>query len=139
MGFRRIESCCLCLVIYVVSVFVAFSIIMWYRYLLLNSTVISVYGCPCDWLLIDNKCFHVSLDPYTWSDARGYCQSRGSDLIVIKTSKKNDVLKQFLPAFKPSTSLWIGAQDVLTEGDWKWIGAGYVDAFSGKRTLTVLL
>ncbi len=99
--------------------------------MLLISTVISVYGCECDWLLIDNKCFHVSPTTYTWSDARSYCQSSSSDLIVMETSTKNDVLEQFLPAFDLSIGLWVGARDVGTEGDWKWIGDIDID-YSGR-------
>ncbi|XP_072044810.1 uncharacterized protein [Amphiura filiformis] len=91
---------------------------------LLILQVISTDGCESDWTLLDNKCYNISYDRYTWTGARCYCQGRNSDLAVIETSTKYTLMKQILPSydFPFGGGQWLGAQDTETEDDWKWIG-----------------
>ena len=48
-------------------------------------------GCPKDWDLHGNSCYHVNDTPtLKWSDAQATCQNFGGDLAVIRSEDENN-------------------------------------------------
>ena len=53
----------------------------------------------------------------TWSAARDDCRSRGGDLAMATTSALDDAIR----AAAAGAVVWIGASDLTTEGQWRWV------------------
>ncbi|XP_029202741.2 brevican core protein-like isoform X1 [Acropora millepora] len=67
------------------------------------------YTCPPGFVVHGESCYYVSPSASTWNNSRGFCQTFGADLAVIKSEDEN----QFFYHLLRSTS------NVLRDG---WIG-----------------
>ena len=59
----------------------------------------------------------------TWTDAKHSCISRGAHLVDINNEEENSfLLKTFagLLVNGKNRGTWIGLNDVMHEGDWRW-------------------
>jgi hypothetical protein len=78
-------------------------------------------ACPSDASLgPDGRCWHTSSTLRTRSSARTYCQNRGAgwDLAKITSSAVNSFAHGLFSS--STTSRWIGANDIQTEGTFLW-------------------
>ncbi|KAJ8600742.1 hypothetical protein CTAYLR_003932 [Chrysophaeum taylorii] len=55
-----------------------------------------------------------------WNKARDHCREKGGELAKVRDNDANDALIR-LAKSRGYVSLWLGAQDKGTEGDWLWI------------------
>ena len=51
------------------------------------------------------------------ASARAFCQQRGADLVTLDDANEESWLYGFVTE---SGSIWIGANDIEQEGDWRW-------------------
>jgi len=68
----------------------------------------------------EDRCFVLSTELRTWSDARSACQALGTgwDLVTIRNAERNTWLIGLLGTVQDA---WIGASDLDTEGVWRWV------------------
>lgn len=60
----------------------------------------------------------------TWTAARAAATGLGAgwDLVTLTSAEEDAFVRTLLPASPIArTHLWIGANDAVTEGDWKWV------------------
>jgi hypothetical protein len=69
----------------------------------------------------DQRCFELVTTLSSWANARTRCQShgRGWDLATIRGATRNAWLTSMLGSI---TDAWVGASDLQTEGEWRWVG-----------------
>lgn len=69
----------------------------------------------------DERCFALVTTPSTWSEAQLACQERGNgwDLAVIREPEQNAWLVEISGDV---IDAWVGASDLESEGDWRWVG-----------------
>ncbi|XP_052773318.1 perlucin-like protein [Mya arenaria] len=68
-------------------------------------------------------CYHFSHDRETWIDAKSVCNTLlDGRLAEITDPAAYRFLAQEI--VKLNTDFWIGADDILLEGEWKWVSSG---------------
>lgn len=73
--------------------------------------------------------YWVSPTGMDWHQARKKCQLMGGHLVVIDTVEEMDfVMKQ-----ADGRSVWVGATDERSEGNWKWVNGKGMDVQKLKR------
>ena len=68
-------------------------------------------------------CYAYMKDPKTWSEAEVMCKAVGGYLAEVHTQQENDVLEKIIFENIHKT-IWLGAHDLITEGNWIWAGTG---------------
>uniref|UniRef100_A0A8C1IRS3 C-type lectin domain-containing protein n=1 Tax=Cyprinus carpio TaxID=7962 RepID=A0A8C1IRS3_CYPCA len=63
------------------------------------------------WIYYNFSFYYISSERKSWSDSSRDCQQRGTDLVIINSSKEQIAV---------SDQFWIGLGKM--EGEWKWIG-----------------
>uniref|UniRef100_A0A8C2DFM5 C-type lectin domain-containing protein n=1 Tax=Cyprinus carpio TaxID=7962 RepID=A0A8C2DFM5_CYPCA len=66
---------------------------------------------PFKWIYYNFSFYYISSERKSWSDSSRDCQQRGTDLVIINSSKEQIAV---------SDQFWIGLGKM--EGEWKWIG-----------------
>uniref|UniRef100_A0A8C2ZNU1 Selectin P n=1 Tax=Cyclopterus lumpus TaxID=8103 RepID=A0A8C2ZNU1_CYCLU len=66
--------------------------------------------------------YHYSNTSMNWTQARQWCQSTYTDMVVIQSQKENDYLVSLLPNRKQSPYFWIGITKKQKNETWTWIG-----------------
>lgn len=64
--------------------------------------------------------YSVTPTAMTWQGAQSYCKGQGGSLAVHGVKGRLSE-RQEIASSLSSTDLWIGANDIDTEGSWKWI------------------
>ncbi|XP_059199127.1 CD209 antigen-like protein C [Centropristis striata] len=72
--------------------------------------------CPAGWTMFSFACYLLSDGADSWDKGRDDCMNRGADLVIIDSVKEQKFLVEFT---KEHT--WIGLNDKVKEGTWKWI------------------
>ena len=73
----------------------------------------------CDLITERGICFsYFTNSPSNWTTARSRCAVWGGDLATI-TNRNEDVLLDLI-AGVPTSPIWIGYNDIETEGEFKW-------------------
>ncbi|XP_044054745.1 P-selectin-like isoform X2 [Siniperca chuatsi] len=85
----------------------------WTLILLLGS---SLAGTIFGWT------YHYSNNTMTWAQARHWCQTYYTDMVVIQNQKENDHLVSKLPNRTGSPYYWIGITKNHKNETWTWIG-----------------
>ncbi|XP_076027212.1 C-type lectin domain family 4 member K-like isoform X2 [Genypterus blacodes] len=67
------------------------------------------------WVYFRDSLYSVSSIMKNWQDSRDDCLQRGADLMIINSKEEQDFAKRF------KKQLWIGLNDIETEGTWKWL------------------
>ena len=67
-------------------------------------------GCPQDWVLHGNSCYHVIDTPtLKWSSARTTCQNLGGDLVIIRSESENNFVRDLMhKQTSQNLGAWIG-------------------------------
>ncbi|XP_072846444.2 CD209 antigen-like protein D [Pogona vitticeps] len=69
------------------------------------------------WQEFHGSCYYFSETAEKWTDAKKLCALSNSHLIIINSRKEQD----FVIGNIKSVSMWLGLNDVHTEGTWHWI------------------
>ena len=85
--------------------------------------------CSCDegWYEIPHRgCFFVSESEMNWVNGQAYCEDQGGYIAEVVDAELQNVLTQFIRMIDGSSTIgaWIGANDLGTEGNWKWLHSG---------------
>ncbi|KAL3841961.1 hypothetical protein ACJMK2_020037 [Sinanodonta woodiana] len=77
--------------------------------------------CGDGWLFRENSCYHISHDREEWASAEFMCHTMGGYLVEINNADEGHFLEHQVKLFNFSEGqTWIGATDILVEGDWVW-------------------
>uniref|UniRef100_A0A4W5Q7E2 C-type lectin domain-containing protein n=1 Tax=Hucho hucho TaxID=62062 RepID=A0A4W5Q7E2_9TELE len=71
--------------------------------------------CPEGWRKFESSWYFLSTVIKPWDESRQDCLERGADLVVINSDKEQEFLNNLNQYF------WIGLNDSVTEGTWKWV------------------
>ncbi|XP_033727772.1 perlucin-like [Pecten maximus] len=88
-------------------------------------------GCPIAFQQYGESCYKVFTFPSSWIDAKKFCMVFGGDLVKIETQSEETMLEQVLNDVHVNRTAkvenyWVDGSDVLSEGDWMWVGTpGY--------------
>ncbi|XP_067454216.1 L-selectin-like isoform X1 [Thunnus thynnus] len=66
--------------------------------------------------------YHYSPTPMNWTQARQWCQTHYTDMVVIQNQKENDYLVSLLPNKTKSPYYWIGITKNHKNETWTWVG-----------------
>ncbi|XP_070816913.1 L-selectin-like [Chaetodon trifascialis] len=66
--------------------------------------------------------YHYSNNTMNWIQARQWCQTNYTDMVVIQNQKENDYLVSQLPIRNRSPHYWIGITKNHKNETWTWIG-----------------
>ncbi|XP_056015013.1 perlucin-like protein isoform X2 [Ostrea edulis] len=83
-------------------------------------------GCPLEWSEYQGECLHFSNHPRGWVDAARECRKYGAYLMTDDNEEKHNFVTQVLTVLHEfrETGFWIGADDYIFEGQWRWIETG---------------
>ncbi|XP_045905070.1 L-selectin-like isoform X1 [Micropterus dolomieu] len=85
----------------------------WTLILLLGSSLAGTVFC---WT------YHYSNKIMNWTQARQWCQTNYTDMVVIQSQAENDYLVSKLPNLTSSPYYWIGITKQNKNDTWTWIG-----------------
>ncbi|XP_055765945.1 C-type lectin domain family 4 member M-like isoform X1 [Salvelinus fontinalis] len=71
--------------------------------------------CPEGWQKFESSWYFLSIETKTWKESREDCLERGADLVIINSREEQTFL------FNLQMRAWIGLDDSVTEGTWKWV------------------
>nr|XP_040027916.1 macrophage mannose receptor 1-like [Gasterosteus aculeatus aculeatus] len=75
--------------------------------------------CAAPWIPYNGHCFHLQRVIQTWSDAQKECRKEGGDLVSIRhVEDQSFVISQL--GFASADELWIGLNDIKSEGLFDW-------------------
>ncbi|XP_061180795.1 perlucin-like protein [Saccostrea echinata] len=74
--------------------------------------------CSDGWFRFEDHCYYNNLTDITWNEAENVCNHHGAYLVEINSSYENLWLDRELP--NEERHRWIGATDILTEGQFLW-------------------
>nr|XP_061791033.1 P-selectin-like [Nerophis lumbriciformis] len=66
--------------------------------------------------------YHYSNSTMTWTNARKWCQTYYTDMVVVQNQDENAELVSFLPNKNHSPYYWLGITREHKDGNWIWIG-----------------
>ncbi|XP_032992263.1 CD209 antigen-like protein C [Lacerta agilis] len=72
---------------------------------------------PLSWHAFLGSCYYYSADEKQWEDARKFCITISSHLVIINSKREQD----FVVTKIKLTSVWIGLSDAVKEGAWQWV------------------
>ncbi|CAJ1072733.1 macrophage mannose receptor 1-like isoform X1 [Xyrichtys novacula] len=75
--------------------------------------------CPSPWIPYNGHCFHLNRQPQTWSGAQKECRKEGGDLATINNVEDQSFVISQL-GYASTDELWIGLNDIRTEGLFDW-------------------
>ncbi|XP_021374608.1 perlucin-like isoform X2 [Mizuhopecten yessoensis] len=91
------------------------------------STTLPPPTCTHSFVLLDGSCYKGIKVSATWPEALAYCEVFGAELAIIKSQQEQTAVEGYLKTLHDpeygSTDhhqYWFGANDFVTEGDWKW-------------------
>ncbi|KAM8849999.1 macrophage mannose receptor 1-like isoform 1-T1 [Spinachia spinachia] len=75
--------------------------------------------CAAPWIPYNGHCFHLQRVVQTWSNAQKECRKEAGDLVSIRhLEDQSFVISQL--GFASTDELWIGLNDIKTEGLFDW-------------------
>ncbi len=75
---------------------------------------------PKEAVVFDGRYYARYDTGYIWEDVEALCESYGGHLLTITSAEERDFVKELLKDGTKST-YWLGATDVETEGDFRWV------------------
>ncbi|KAK3082678.1 hypothetical protein FSP39_002362 [Pinctada imbricata] len=82
--------------------------------------------CPVGWASYNGECFHFSKSTASWLDAQAACRQMGGYLATDDNKEKHDFLTNIASVIHSfgETVFWLGGDDYLFEGVWRWEETG---------------
>ena len=88
-------------------------------------------SCENGWKSYGNNCYFFGINKINWHEAKKECEGRQSHLVKIDSSAESRWLgSEFYHTGITDDALWIGANDLMTEGKWTWISDHSTLAYS---------
>ncbi|XP_063406023.1 CD209 antigen-like protein E [Mytilus trossulus] len=81
----------------------------------INNLKKKSFSCPDDWVTFSGHCYWFVYRNVTWNIAKKNCQQKGGYLAKVDSGAENSWLISKLQA-----EVWIGLNDIETEGQWRW-------------------
>lgn len=75
-------------------------------------------GCTEGWVSFNGRCYLLSDDIITWSQAEKKCQTHGAHLLVPNNQEELDFISSIVEI---QHSYWIGLVERHHEGHWSWV------------------
>ncbi|XP_056277836.1 macrophage mannose receptor 1b isoform X2 [Pseudoliparis swirei] len=75
--------------------------------------------CSAPWIPYNGHCFHLHRTLQTWSDAQKECRKETGDLVSVRNVEDQSFVISQL-GFASTDELWIGLNDIKTEGLFDW-------------------
>uniref|UniRef100_A0A8C3ALJ6 Mannose receptor, C type 1b n=1 Tax=Cyclopterus lumpus TaxID=8103 RepID=A0A8C3ALJ6_CYCLU len=75
--------------------------------------------CSAPWIPYNGHCFHLHRTIQTWSGAQKECRKESGDLVSIRNVEDQSFVISQL-GFASTDELWIGLNDIQTEGLFDW-------------------
>lgn len=85
--------------------------------------------CPVPYVDMDGSCYLAVGAGKTWSDAEAGCEVDGAHLVTVVDVAEHHVVHA-LGASIGATEFWIGYSDRITEGTFRWVSPGGIDALT---------
>lgn len=79
--------------------------------------------CLSGWEQYGQRCFVYMNMMQKWSVAKSTCEALESQLVEIYSAGENNFIKSMMGRFN-SQEIWIGGNDIDTEGEWVWAESG---------------
>ncbi|XP_035898286.1 uncharacterized protein LOC118505883 isoform X4 [Anopheles stephensi] len=79
--------------------------------------------CAFGWIATTQFCISSIERRLSWQEAEAECNRLGGHLMSIRSSEDQQLTDQLLfnsPAYKDDNAYWIGASDLIVEGDFRW-------------------
>uniref|UniRef100_A0A8C8A1F1 C-type lectin domain-containing protein n=1 Tax=Oryzias sinensis TaxID=183150 RepID=A0A8C8A1F1_9TELE len=77
--------------------------------------------CPEGWKIFGRSCYYKSTEQKTWIDSRDFCQSVGSNLVVVNSKEE----QEFVSTLNQNSESWIGLSAKWSswkqKSEWKWV------------------
>ncbi|KAL4240691.1 Asialoglycoprotein receptor 1 [Mactra antiquata] len=86
--------------------------------------VFHVYGCPDGFITHGTQCYHFSHDKEAYMIAQLVCEQMGATLAKIDTQAEGNFLSAQIHNVQTNGHHWIGLNDILEEGTWRWHTTG---------------
>ncbi|KAM4713880.1 type-2 ice-structuring protein-like [Anableps anableps] len=88
----------------------------------LNGTVQRSASCSPGWTRLKGRCYHVFPIFSSWFRAQRNCRSIQAHLASIHDFEVNyQLLRMIMAAGWGHHEVWIGSNDLRTEGHWNWV------------------
>ena len=68
--------------------------------------------------------YEVHYQPRSWVDAEAECTSTGMHLAWVTSEEEQRALSSFIQLSDVGMAVWLGGNDMSTEGVWTWVGDG---------------
>ncbi|XP_068604963.1 macrophage mannose receptor 1b [Brachionichthys hirsutus] len=75
--------------------------------------------CSNPWIPYNGHCFHLYRTAKTWTDAKRECRKEGGDLVSVRNVEDQSFIISQL-GYASTDELWIGLNDISTEGLFDW-------------------
>ncbi|XP_076009596.1 L-selectin [Genypterus blacodes] len=84
------------------------------------TLILLLVGCLVDATM--GWTYHNSSRPMSWSQARNWCKTHHTDMVVIQSQEENDYLVSLLKKRSGAPYYWIGITKSHKNETWTWIG-----------------
>uniref|UniRef100_A0A803KFN4 C-type lectin domain-containing protein n=1 Tax=Xenopus tropicalis TaxID=8364 RepID=A0A803KFN4_XENTR len=81
------------------------------------SSLSEIRQCDSGWKSFDGSCYYIVTTMKNWTEARGFCKSMNSDLVIIKSARE----QKFLENITSITKFWIGLTKDRNKNVWRWV------------------
>uniref|UniRef100_F6PUV3 C-type lectin domain-containing protein n=1 Tax=Xenopus tropicalis TaxID=8364 RepID=F6PUV3_XENTR len=86
------------------------------------SSLSEIRQCDSGWKGFDGSCYYIVTTEKNWTEARGFCKSMNSDLVIIKSEREQN----FIESLTDNSYFWIGLKrDNKDKDEWRWVDGTY--------------
>ncbi|XP_060517670.1 secretory phospholipase A2 receptor-like isoform X2 [Cylas formicarius] len=96
-----------------------------------NHSKIINHICPQNWISLGRKCYRLSKDAVTWSQAYYRCDQNNSKLAIVRSKSQDYKLRMLLNGFTDKQERWIGGISNGRKGGWIWAQSGQSLKYTG--------
>ena len=57
----------------------------------------------------------------SWKEAYKFCEQSGGHLVTVESKAEQEFITDFAKKYSTKDRIWLGANDILTEGKWAWV------------------
>ena len=77
--------------------------------------------CPNHWMEFNRSCYQFQFEKLSWSDADELCKNKSGELASIHSKQEYYFIVELSSSvLGPPSYVWLGGQDLVTEGSWTW-------------------
>ncbi|XP_035660139.1 sushi, von Willebrand factor type A, EGF and pentraxin domain-containing protein 1-like [Branchiostoma floridae] len=91
-----------------------------------DDKCVAISGCPEGSKVLGDVCYTVSNTTATYRQATDACRRQGGLIVAVKSKETQD----FIAANSDGKDLWVGLDDVMDEGEFKWSDGADIGSFT---------